>query len=92
MNFGTASIANNGNTVIGIGSIKSIKTILTELGLERPLICTDTGIVKIKLIEKLLKEILKIFKNIEKKEFTVVPDLDKQNRFYIRIEKKLSKL
>ena len=42
--------------------------------------------------KKLLKDILKIFKNIEKKEFTVVPDLDKQNRFYIRVEKKLSKL
>ncbi len=59
MNFGTVSIANNGNTVIGIGSIKNIKTTLTELGLERPLICTDPGIVKIKLIEKLLKEIPK---------------------------------
>lgn len=59
MNFGTASIANNGNTIVGIGSIKSIKTALIELGLKRPLICTDPGIVKIKLIEKLLKEIPK---------------------------------
>ena len=64
MNFGTASIANNGNTIVGIGSIKSIKTALIELGLKRPLICTDPGIAKIKLIDKLLQEIPKKTKYI----------------------------
>ena len=64
MNFGTASIANNGNTIVGIGSIKSINTALIELGLKLPLICTDPGIAKIKLIDKLLQEIPKKTKYI----------------------------
>ncbi len=57
MNFGTTSIANNGNTIVGIGAIKSIKSALTELDIKKPLICTDPGIIKINLIEKLLEEI-----------------------------------
>ena len=42
--------------------------------------------------KKLIIRVLKIFKNIEEHDITIVPDLDEKNNFYIKIEKKLSKL
>ena len=42
--------------------------------------------------KKLIIRVLKLFKNIEEHDITIVPDLDEKNNFYIKIEKKLSKL
>ena len=56
MEFGSVSIANNGNTILGTGSIKNISSIINELKLNNPLICTDQGILKIGLLKKILEE------------------------------------
>lgn len=41
---------------------------------------------------KLLRSILTLFKNIENKEITIIPDLDEKNNFYIKINKIKSRL
>lgn len=38
---------------------------------------------------KLLKKVLKLFKNIEKYEITVIPDISKEDNVYIKIDKNI---
>ena len=57
MALGTLSIANNGNSIFGKGAIDHLSENLLALGVSRPLIITDQGILNAGLLEKLLSRI-----------------------------------
>ena len=63
MSLGTLAIANNGNTIFGIGSLAEIPKQLETLNVTRPLVITDRGIVDAGLIEKLKEYVPNLGKN-----------------------------
>ena len=57
MSIGTLSIANNGNTIFGNGSVSEVSAQLEGLGVTRPFVITDQGIADSGLLEKFKKHI-----------------------------------
>ena len=57
MSLGTVTIAINAPSVFGLGAISHLSSALRGLGISRPLICTDAGIIACGLIEQVLSEI-----------------------------------
>ncbi len=51
MTFDTLTIANNTNTVLGSGAINTLPKNLEQLGITKPLICTDQGILEAGICE-----------------------------------------
>lgn len=59
MAIGTLSIANNGNTIFGCGALKQLGAQLDALGVKRPFVVTDKGIVTAGLIDNLKEQLVK---------------------------------
>lgn len=57
MSFGSISIANNGNTIFGLGAISQLGRWVEKLGMTCPLVVTDQGIVAAGLIDKLTEQL-----------------------------------
>ena len=57
MSIGTLSIANNGNTIFGNGSVSEISAQLEGLGVTKPFVVTDQGIAESGLLEKFKKHV-----------------------------------
>ena len=51
MTLDTLTIANNTNTVLGSGVINTLPNNLEQLGITKPLICTDQGILEAGICE-----------------------------------------
>ncbi len=57
MSIGTLSIANNGNTIFGNGSVSEVSAQLEGLGVTKPFVVTDQGIAESGLLEKFKKHV-----------------------------------
>ena len=57
MSIGTLSIANNGNTIFGNGSVSEVSAQLEGLGVTKPFVVTDQGIADSGLLEKFKKHV-----------------------------------
>ena len=57
MSIGTLSIANNGNTIFGNGSVSEVSAQLEGLGVTKPFVVTDQGIADSGLLEKFKKHL-----------------------------------
>ncbi len=57
MSIGTLSIANNGNTIFGNGSVSEVSAQLDGLGVTKPFVVTDQGIAESGLLEKFKKHV-----------------------------------
>ena len=55
--LGTTTIANNGQVRFGFGAIAEIGDQLRTLGVQRPLVCSDKGLVDAGLVARLLREL-----------------------------------
>ena len=53
MSIGTLSIANNGNTIFGNGSVSEVSAQLEGLGVTKPFVVTDQGIAEFWLVGKI---------------------------------------
>ena len=57
MSIGTLSIANNGNTIFGNGSVSEVSAQLEGLNVTKPFVVTDQGIAESGLLEKFKKHV-----------------------------------
>ena len=57
MSIGTLTIANNGNTIFGNGSVSEVSAQLEGLGVTKPFVVTDQGIADSGLLEKFKKHV-----------------------------------
>ncbi len=57
MSIGTLSIANNGNTIFGNGSVSEVSAQLEGLNVTKPFVVTDQGIAESGLLEKFRKHV-----------------------------------
>lgn len=57
MSIGTLSIANNGNTIFGNGSVSEVSAQLEGLTVTKPFVVTDQGIAESGLLEKFKKHV-----------------------------------
>ncbi len=57
MSIGTLSIANNGNTIFGNGSVSEVSAQLEGLNVTKPFVFTDQGIAESGLLEKFKKHV-----------------------------------
>ncbi len=57
MSIGTLSIANNGNTIFGNGSVSQVSAQLEGLNVTKPFVVTDQGIAESGLLEKFKKHV-----------------------------------
>ena len=57
MSIGTLSIANNGNTIFGNGSVSEVSAQLEGLGVTKPFVVPDQGIADTGLLEKFKKHV-----------------------------------
>ncbi len=57
MSIGTLSIANNGNTIFGNGSVSEVSAQLEGLGVTKPFVVTDQGIADSGLLEKFKEQV-----------------------------------
>ena len=55
MSIGTLSIANNGNTIFGNGSVSEVSAQLEGRNVTKPFVVTDQGIAESGLLEKFKK-------------------------------------
>ena len=55
--LGTTTIANNGQVRFGFGAVAEIGDHLRSLGVQRPLVCCDKGLVEAGLVARLLREL-----------------------------------
>ena len=56
-NFGTVTIANNAPSIFGFGAIGQLSSALQDLGISRPLVCTDVGIINSGLLDQVLEHL-----------------------------------